>query len=189
MTLEPQLNIKISIDWSSRYQHPNSNSIMNSWFLVRDTLNFQKYQNIKNIYRKVTDFFCHIEGRMSPAEKITLRGRALRVIAFGLHPKIREVYPSRRFLHTQNSDPGKFFPMHQAASLIYSWCRVIISIIFNSGSLPTQFWAQIQILRLFFILNNVSGSIQNEFYMMSKFLSKWRSHHRPLFHGLTIKSP
>ena len=53
---------------------------MNIWFLVRDTLNFQKYQNIKNLDRKVMDFFFrHIERRLSPAKKITLRDRALRV--------------------------------------------------------------------------------------------------------------
>ena len=42
-------------------------------------MNVQKYQNIKIFDRIVTNFFLHIERRLSLAEKITLRGRALRV--------------------------------------------------------------------------------------------------------------
>ena len=53
---------------------------MNGSFLVSVTLNGQIYQNIKNLDRKITDFFRHIQGRLSPAKKITLRDRALRVI-------------------------------------------------------------------------------------------------------------
>ena len=112
----------------------------------------------------------------------------IRSFSFGVYSKIRELYPSRRFLHIQNGAPGKFFHVHRGAFLIYSWCRLIISIIFNIGSIPGQFWAQIQIPRPFFILNNGPGSIRDEFYMMSKISSKWPSHHRPLEQGLTVKS-
>ena len=63
--------------------------------------------------------------------------------------------------------------MHRGAFVIYWWCRVVNSIIFNSGSLPGQFWAQIMIPRPFFILENVSKSTRDEFYMMSKISSKW----------------
>ena len=114
--------------------------------------------------------------------------KGIRSFSFGVYSKIRELYPSRRFLHIQNGAPGKFFHVHRGAFLIYSWCRLIISIIFNLGSIPGQFWAKIQIPRPFFILNNGSGSIRAEFYMMSKFSSKWRSHHRPLVQGFTVKS-
>ena len=52
-----RLNVKISIVQSSRHQDPNSNSIIEYLNLLYDTLNCQKYQNIKNLHRKVTDFF------------------------------------------------------------------------------------------------------------------------------------
>ena len=60
-------------------------------------------------------------------------------LAFALHPKIKELYPSQRFLDTQNGAPGKFFYVHWDAFLIYSWCRLIISIIFAIVSIPGQF--------------------------------------------------
>ena len=115
--------------------------------------------------------------------------KGIRSFSFGVHPKIKELYSSRRFLHTQNGAPGKFLHVHQSADLIYSWCRLIISIIFNTGSISGQFWAQIRIPRAVLILNNGSRSIQDEFYMMSKFSLKWRSHHRPWFQVLIIKFP
>ena len=115
--------------------------------------------------------------------------KRIRSFSFGVYSKIRELYPSRRFLHTQNSDPAKFFPMHQAAFLIYSWCRVIIYIFFNFRLLLTQFWTQIRVPRQFLILNNGSGSISAGFCMMSKFSSKWRFHHRPWFQILAVEFP
>ena len=118
-------------------------------------------------------------ANLSLAKKITLRGRALRVIAFGLYPKIRELYPSRRFLNIQNNAPGKFIHVHRGAFLIYSWFRQIISKILNSRSLPGQFWAQIRIPRSFFILKDVSKLTRDEFYIMSKIPSKWHPQHRP----------
>ena len=63
--------------------------------------------------------------------------------------------------------------MLRGAFLIYSWCRVRISIIFISGSLPRRFWAQIRIPRPYFILKDVPTSTRDEFYMMSKISSKW----------------
>ena len=115
--------------------------------------------------------------------------RRIRSFSFGVYPKIKELYSSRRFLHTQNSDPGKFIHVHRGASLIYSWCRVVISIIFNIWSITGQFWDQIRIPRLFFIINNGSGSIRDEFHIISRFSSKWRSHHRPWFQVFTVKFP
>ena len=58
-------------------------------------------------------------------------------------------------------------------------CPDIISIIFDSASFPGQFWMKIQISRPFFILNDGSGSIGDEFYIMSKFSSKWQCNKSP----------
>ena len=41
---------------------------------------FKNIKNIKNLERKVINFFGHVERRLSLAKKITLRDRALRVI-------------------------------------------------------------------------------------------------------------
>ena len=158
-TFVPGFDLEISTIWTS-WLHQPSDII---FFEVRSSelaiSNGTEFSHCWNLRRQVIYFLASLPRHIYPGRVITLRAGALRVIAFGLHPKIRELYPSRRFLHTQNNDPGKLFPMHQAAFLTYSWCRVIISIIFNSGSLPTQFWAQIRIPRLFFILNNGSRSI------------------------------
>ena len=76
----PQLNVKISIDWSSRYQDPNSNHIIEETNCVKGTLHGRIYQNIKKSSKSHGIFFRHIDRRLSLVEKITLRGRALRVI-------------------------------------------------------------------------------------------------------------
>ena len=125
-TFGPGFNLQVSITWASSLNQPSDIIFFDVRNIELAICNGTEFSHCSKFRHQVTYFLASLPRHIYPGGVISLRAGALRVIAFEIYPKIRELYPSRRFLHIQNGAPGKFFHVHRGAFLIYSWFRMII---------------------------------------------------------------